>query len=252
MPRPMIRPPPADQACGLPPAVRCGYGAAMNTLRILPFFLLLAACSPSGAPGQSDGTASPVAAVADTPASAPVEQAPVDAFLAAIAGHCGQAYAGRIVANQPASATPDPFEGQALVMHVRGCDAPEREIRIPFHVGDDHSRTWVLTRTDQGLRLKHDHRHQDGTPDAVTMYGGDTAAPGSTVRQEFPVDAESVAMFEREGMNASVTNTWAMEIEPGARFLYELARPGGRLFQVEFDLSVPVEPPPAPWGDEAG
>ena len=137
-------------------------------------------------------------------------------------------------------------------MHVRGCDASEREIRIPFHVGEDRSRTWVLTRTAEGVRLKHDHRHADGTPDAVTMYGGDSRVRGTAVRQEFPVDAGSVAMFEREGLKASVANTWAMEIEPGARLRYELARPDGRLFQVEFDLSAPVEPPPAPWGDEAG
>ena len=247
MPRPMIRPPPAAQARGLLATVRRGYGVAMNTLRILPFFLLLAACSPAGVPGQSDGTASPAVAAADAPASAPVEQAPADAFLAAIAGHCGQAYAGRIVANQPASATPDPFEGQALVMHVRGCDAPEREIRIPFHVGDDHSRTWILTRTDGGLRLKHDHRHEDGSPDATTMYGGDTASPGSATRQEFPVDAESIATFRREGLNASLQNTWAMEIHP-TMFAYELSRPGGRLFRVEFDLTRPVTPPPTPWG----
>ena len=39
-----------------------------------------------------------------------------------------------------------------------------------------------------------------------------------------------------------------MEIEPGSRFLYELSRPGGRLFQVEFDLATPVATPPAPWG----
>lgn len=217
----------------------------MNTYRLLPCFLLLAACSPSGAPVQPAG---------ETPAaeaSAAAEPAPADAFLAAIASHCGQAYAGRILANQPAPTTPDAFEGKTLVMHVRGCDEPGRELRVPFHVGDDHSRTWVLTRTDEGLRLKHDHRHEDGTPDAVTMYGGDTRAPGTAVRQEFPVDAESVAMFEREGLNASVTNTWAMEIEPGQRFLYELARPGGRLFQVEFDLTTPVDLPPAPWGSEA-
>ena len=218
----------------------------MNALRLLPCSLLLAACSPGGAP---------VPSAAETPAAAATSeaaQAPADAFLAAIAGHCGQAYAGRIVANQPASATPDPFEGKTLVMHVRGCDAPAHEIRIPFHVGDDHSRTWVLTRTGEGVRLKHDHRHEDGTPDAVTMYGGDSHVPGSAVRQEFPVDGESVAMFNREGLNASVSNTWAMEIEPGSRFLYELARPGGRLFRVEFDLSAPVPPPPAPWGEEAG
>jgi len=172
---------------------------------------------------------------------------PVDAFFARIAAHCGQAFEGRIIANVPATAD-DPFAGKRLVMHVRTCGT--RELEIPFHVGDDHSRTWVLTRTDTGLRLKHDHRHADGNPDAVTMYGGDTATPGTVVRQEFPVDAASIALFEREGRSASVTNTWAMEIEPNQRILYELSRPGGRLFQVEFDLTKPVAPPPTPWGHE--
>ncbi|WP_024889373.1 hypothetical protein [Luteimonas huabeiensis] len=202
--------------------------------------LALAACSPS----------SPDAAPANAPAdaAAAAETAPADAFLAALARHCGQAFEGRIVANQPPPEGEDPFEGRTLVMHVRGCDDPARELKVPFHVGEDRSRTWVLTRTDAGLRLKHDHRHEDGSEDAVTMYGGDTAAPGTAQRQEFPVDAESVALFEREGLNASVANTWAMEIEPERRFLYELSRPGGRLFQVEFDLTAPVAAPPAPWG----
>ena len=47
------------------------------------------------------------------------------------------------------------------------------------------------------------------------MYGGDTTTAGTAARQEFPVDAESRALFEKEGSQASVTNTWAMEIEPG-------------------------------------
>ena len=179
----------------------------------------------------------------------PASRQPADVFLSAIARHCGQAFAGRVVANVPKPATPDAFEGKPLVMHVRGCDSPSQALRIPFHVGEDRSRTWVLTRTPDGLRLKHDHRHRDGAPDAVTMYGGDTADAGTMARQAFPVDAESVAMFQREGLAASVTNVWAMEIEPGRRFIYELSRPGGRLFRVEFDLSKPVPVPPAPWGD---
>lgn len=177
---------------------------------------------------------------------------PADAFLAALATQCGKAYAGRITANQPASTTPDAFEGKALVMHVRGCDDPAREIRVPFHVGDDHSRTWVVTRTAAGLRLKHDHRHEDGSQDAVTMYGGDALDAGTAQRQAFPVDAESVAMFKREGLNASLNNTWAMELVSGKTFVYELSRPNGRLFRVEFDLTAPVGLPPAPWGSSGG
>jgi hypothetical protein len=174
-----------------------------------------------------------------------------DAFMAALASHCGQAFAGRIVADEPVAPGPDAFAGKKLVMHVRGCDAPAHELRVPFHVGDDRSRTWVITRTADGLRLRHDHRHPDGSEDVLTMYGGDTVAPGTAVRQEFPVDAGSIALFEREGSGASVTNTWAMEVEAGERFLYELSRPGGRLFQVEFDLSRPVDLPAPSWGSQA-
>ena len=169
-----------------------------------------------------------------------------DEFLSALGRYCGQAFAGRIVANEPAAVN-DPFVGKPLVMHVRHCTPGE--LRIPFHVGTDRSRTWVLTRTGAGLRLKHDHRHEDGSPDVLTMYGGDTTGPGTATRQEFPADAESKALFERQGLAASLANVWAMEVEPGRRFVYELARPG-RLFRVEFDLSRPLPPPPPPWGSE--
>jgi len=172
------------------------------------------------------------------------QRTPADSFVAAIARHCGKAYAGRITANEP-DAPNDPFANKPLVMHVLACSP--QQLRIPFHVGDDHSRTWVITRTASGLQLKHDHRHADGSPDVLTMYGGDTATPGTAMRQEFPVDAESRALFEKEGSKASVTNTWAMEIDPGKKFVYELARPG-RLFRVEFDLTQPVATPPLPWG----
>ena len=219
--------------------------------------LSLAGCirlNDGGDDGINRGAAAEADAAAEgfVPRATPGEGArPADAFLAAIAGHCGQAFEGRIVANTPKSPEPDAFEGKRLVMHVRGCDTPTRELRVPFHVGEDRSRTWVFTRTGEGLRLKHDHRHEDGSDDAVTMYGGDTRAAGTAMRQEFPVDAASIAMFRKEGLEASLTNTWAVEIDPGKRFLYELSRPGGRLFQVEFDLSKPVDAPPPPWGDDA-
>ncbi|MEG3192412.1 hypothetical protein SNE32_08895 [Lysobacter sp. D1-1-M9] len=173
---------------------------------------------------------------------------PADQFYAGLESMCGQAFAGRVAVDTPAPTGDDPFAGKPLVMHVRGCG--DTELRVPFHVGDDRSRTWVITRTGPGLRLKHDHRHEDGSDDAVTMYGGDTVALGTAQRQEFPVDEFSKAMFLREGLDVSVTNTWAMEFDPGREFVYELARPGGRLFRVEFDLTQPVAVPPAPWGDE--
>ncbi|MEL7188695.1 MAG: hypothetical protein AAGK17_04010 [Pseudomonadota bacterium] len=189
---------------------------------------------------------------------------PQDAFWQALESHCGNAYAGQLVSDDAADAD---FAGAAMVMHVSECS--DERIAIPFHVelesedGTptwDRSRTWLITRTDTGLRLKHDHRHKDGAPDAVTMYGGDTADKGSKAAQSFPVDDFSITMFEREDLSASVTNIWTVEVDPAEAenpaFAYQLKRtqaggaPEDRFFRVEFDLSQKVETPPPAWGHE--
>lgn len=164
-----------------------------------------------------------------------------DVFFEDIKSHCGNAYAGKLVSKDEADTD---FVGKKMIMHVRECS--DTELRIPFHVEDDHSRTWVITKTDAGLRLKHDHRHEDGSEDAVTQYGGDTIYDGAKSRQVFPVDQFSIDMFLKEGLDVSIVNVWAVEIN-NATFAYELSRPN-RHFRVEFDVTKPVETPPAPWG----
>jgi hypothetical protein len=111
-------------------------------------------------------------------------------------------------------------------------------------VGENRSRTWVISRTADGLRLKHDHRHEDGTPEELTWYGGDTAVFGEPHRQEFPADAETATMLP-----AAATNVWTVEVRPGQVFAYALRREGTeRRLRVDFDLTRPVAPPPPPWG----
>ncbi|HYD36918.1 MAG TPA: hypothetical protein VEA60_04860 [Allosphingosinicella sp.] len=176
-------------------------------------------------------------------ATASASQPAGERFLDRLAGLCGRAFEGRIVS--PPVEADSAFAGKRLVMHVRECRAGE--VRIPFHVGEDRSRTWVITRTAAGLRLKHDHRHSDGSEDKLTQYGGDSRDGGTDGRQEFPADEESKALFVREKLAASTANIWAMEIDPGRLFAYELRRPG-RFFRVEFDLARPIAPPPPPWG----
>lgn len=163
-------------------------------------------------------------------------------FFDRLGALCGKAYAGRVVTSDAADRE---MASQRLVMHVRACS--NEEIRIPFHVGEDRSRTWVISRTATGLRLKHDHRHADGSEDALTQYGGDTAAAGTPERQEFPADQHSRDLFVRRDIPQSATNVWAIEIAPGRAFTYELRRPN-RHFRVEFDLARPVPAPPPPWG----
>lgn len=196
----------------------------------------------------------PLVACDSSPVPAP-ELSPQDQFFERLSLLCGKAYAGILVSEQEADAA---MAGKPMIMHAASCD--QNEIQIPFHIAEDQgkwnrSRTWLISRTDQGLRLKHRHRHEDGSLDSVTNYGGDTDSEGTAERQEFPVDAESIASFRANGLDQSVTNIWAVEITPpgqsDAHFAYELRRPesaDGRHFRVEFDLSKPVPVPPAPWG----
>jgi hypothetical protein len=162
-----------------------------------------------------------------------------DAFWKAMSALCGKAFEGRLVEGTEAS--DQAMSPSRLVMHVRGCT--DNEIRVPFHVGDNRSRTWVVTRTPQGLRLKHDHRHEDGTPDALTNYGGDAKAAAGALSVDFPADADTATMLP-----AAATNVWTLRIDPGRTFTYALRREAqARRFRVDFDLTRPVAPPPPPW-----
>jgi len=131
-------------------------------------------------------------------------------------------------------------------MHVRRCDATQ--LQVPFHVGEDASRTWLITKTGSGLSLKHDHRHSDGTEDTLTQYGGHTVDAGWAQVQSFPADQYSKELFVENAIPQSVGNTWQIYIYP-EKFTYRLIRQG-REFRVDFDLTNPVEAPPAPWGYE--
>lgn len=157
--------------------------------------------------------------------------APADAFMANLNQLCGQTHEGRLVTTDPADAD---FAGKKLVMGPVACTPGE--VRVPFAVGDNRSRTWVITRTATGVRLKHVHRHDDGSEDKVSRYGGDTATAGTGTRQEFPVDDFSKQMFLANKLERSVTNVWAVEAVPGKHFAYELRRTN-RFFRVEFDIS---------------
>lgn len=179
-----------------------------------------------------------------------------DVFFERLTLLCDKAYPGKLVS---ADAVDAEMQDSKMMMHVARCE--QNQIQIPFHIQEsdgtwNRSRTWIISRTDDGLQLKHKHRHEDGSLDKVTNYGGDTEGPGSGDRQEFPVDAESINLFNTEGLEQSVINIWAMEISPpgkkDARFSYELRRESlaqRRHFQVDFDLTQSAEIPPPAWGD---
>lgn len=161
-------------------------------------------------------------------------------FLETLATICGQAFMGTIINGSPSDTA---FNDKILVMHVRSCQ--DGIIKIPFFVGADSSRTWVISKTNHGIQLKHDHRHEDGTPDEVTMYGGHTSNGGSATRQLFPADQETADILPQ-----AIGNIWWIDIKKDSIFTYNLRRVNtDRLFSVEFDLTRPLPTVPgAPWG----
>ena len=150
---------------------------------------------------------------------------------------CGKSFIGEV----KEGASDDTFKEKKLVMHVRNCD--KNTIRIPFFVGDDKSRTWVLTYKNDRIQLKHDHRHEDGSEDKVTQYGGTTTNSGSPMLQFFPADQETGNLIPN-----AAANVWWITLDETS-FTYNLRRIGSdRLFTVKFDLTKTIASPPAPWG----
>jgi hypothetical protein len=164
-----------------------------------------------------------------------------DDFFDNISKHCGKSYQGKVTVDNAAGGS---FADKKLIMHVRKCT--DSQLQMPFHVGNDSSRTWIITKTGSGLSLKHDHRQKNGSNDKSTMYGGHTTDAGWAEMQSFPADQYSKELFVTQGIPQSVGNIWQMYIYP-EKFTYRLIRQG-REFRVDFDLTKPVSTPVIPWG----
>jgi hypothetical protein len=197
----------------------------------LSLVFFLAACAPADNNQTAETTETNEAA----------EDDPQAQFWMAMQEHCGNAYEGRLVLEPEGD---DMLDGdETLIVHFRECS--ENEMKVPFHIekpdGWDRSRTWVYTRDDQGLELRHDHRHEDGTEEETTWYGGRSETQGTAQQQEF-IYAEAPADAPPRG--------WRIQIRPHDTYVYGTFRGDDYNWRVDFDLSTPVEVPPAPWGHE--
>jgi hypothetical protein len=192
---------------------------------LLPFQAACAAPRPAAAPAAaSPGVLAP-------------EQA---AFWASLQRFCGHAYRGRL--SDATAYYRARLEGQALLAHFRDCG--EDRMHIALHVDDNRSRNWILTRVGGTIRLKHDHRHADGTEEEITQYGGDAPVPGLPHRQIFPADAHTARILPQRA-----DNFWFLDLVDGSTLHYGVHWPTvGHSVRMEFDLSTPVAAPPAPWG----
>lgn len=166
-----------------------------------------------------------------------------DAFMDHLRQHCGKAFAGSLTYEPPGDTMLD--DDDLLIVHFRECE--EDVLRVPFHIQKidstwDRSRTWNFFRREAGLELRHDHRKPDGTEDEVTWYGGPSHGEPGANQMEF-ISRERTA-------ETGVYRGWRIIIEPNVRYTYGTIQEGEWTWRIDFDLSSPVEPPPAPWGHE--
>jgi hypothetical protein len=163
-----------------------------------------------------------------------------ETFWATLQSHCGKAYAGSV--DDVTEYYRAGLEGKTLVAHFRECSADR--IHIALHENDDRSRNWILTKAGDTIRLKHDHRHEDGTEDKISQYGGDAPKPGLPTRQIFKADEHTATILPLRA-----DNFWFMHFVDANTFHYGVHWPTmGHSVRMAFDLSTPIAAPPAPWG----
>jgi hypothetical protein len=153
------------------------------------------------------------------------------AFMNNIATLCGQSFYGREVYVQPGR---ESWANKILFMSVALCE--DSRIHIPFHIDDDKSRTWMLM-TDKGkLRFRHDHRHEDGTPEDQTLYGGYSDGSGDAFKQYFPADD-----YTRNLLTDTLERQWNIVLsEDLSKMSYQLQYRGEIVFMADFDLTSPI------------
>ena len=153
------------------------------------------------------------------------------AFFDNLRSLCGKSFAGEESFIREGR---ESWADKDFVMHVTVCE--EDRVYIPFHVGEDKSRTWMFLVEDGKLRFRHDHRHEDGTPEDTTLYGGYSDSKGSDLIQCFPEDEYTIEL-----LSDHVSRQWNIVLsEDMSTMTYELYADDELVFAVEFDLTKPL------------
>jgi len=202
-----------------------------NYLTLFTLLIIIASCTDSDSP-DTDFEYAPEEAALEL-----VDEQ--QAFWNNIQELCGNAYRGEL-----ADATPfyQNFDADRILIHVRDCT--DYLTHISLHLDDNHSRNLLLTKKEGTLQLKHDHRYEDGSEEEITQYGGLAPLPGLETRQIFEADD-----YTADILPDRFDNFWFIDFMDEETLGYGVHWPKhGNSIRMEFDISEPVEAPPAPWG----
>lgn len=195
--------------------------------------IVMAACGPRPQPETEleEPPADKTETIMDDPEIGVLVSDTHQAFFDNLASLCNQSFEGEQIYR---SHHAPGWEDYEMVMHVEVCE-PDH-IHIPFHVGEDQSRTWMFLIEDGRLRFRHDHRYPDGTPEEETLYGGYADDSGTAFVQHFPADQYTAELIEGgEG------NVWTVRMDEAlTTFTYRLERDGEKRLRIDFDLTNPL------------
>ena len=162
-----------------------------------------------------------------------------DKFFDSIRAHCGKAFSGSVEDSSNSTA----YTGRKFVLHIRDCS--NTQIKMPLHVDDNSSRILVLTKRDGSIELQHDHRHADGSSDALTLYGGYSSADSTGNVTNFPESVESIEITKAHAPNRTYPSVWSI-ILSSEDITYQVVRPG-RTIKSNFKFTDMVAHPPKAW-----
>lgn len=161
-----------------------------------------------------------------------------ESFFDAIKSHCGKAFSGSVEDSSNSTA----YNGKKFVLHIRDCS--NTQIKMPLHIDDNSSRILILTKSGESIKLEHDHRHPDGSPDALTLYGGYSVDSTAKVAN-FPESSESIAITKAHAPNRTYPSLWSI-ILSAEDITYQVVRPG-RTIKSNFKFTDTLSDPPTAW-----
>lgn len=192
-----------------------------SPLLLLSLLFLFFACGPGGR--SAEGEAPPLAIAGLS--------GPEAGFIQNLSGLCGKSFRGRETFMAEGR---ESWSDKHLIMHVTLCEPGM--VHIPFHIDDDTSRTWMFMVEDNRLRFRHDHRHPDGTPETLTLYGGYSDGKGTAFRQHFPADEFTIDL-----LTDTLRRQWNIVMDEAmTNFSYQLQYGDELMFQADFDLTSPL------------
>jgi hypothetical protein len=171
-----------------------------HIIYLLSIAVLLGACG-----GESDTDLTPT-----------VEAETVQGeFFANLFENCGETFSGQVSEMQE---TQNDISGETLIATFQTCT--EEEVQIALAENGNALRTWIVSRSDDGLQLNLRNANAGDPTMEATGFGGMANDEGSANSQVFEA-SDSTA----EAMGDTDAGVWTLGIEDG-QFSYALEQGG--------------------------